>query len=64
MGVCQSIAARNNDRIGAYTRSLYGAAMHDKSLYLTCYRDSTPNLGKAVSQAEFHAVLVDRKSVV
>lgn len=58
MVVCQSIAARNNDRIGAYTRSLYGAAMHDKSLYLKCYRDSTPNLGKAVSQAEFHAVLV------
>ncbi|WP_289300251.1 integrase catalytic domain-containing protein [Xylanibacter muris] len=58
MGVCQSIAAINNDRIGAYTRSLYGAAMHDRSLYLTCYRNNTPDLGKAVAQAEFHAALM------
>lgn len=58
MSVCQSIAARNANRINAYTQRLCGAVTHDMSQYLTCYRGNTPELGKAVAQAELHAALM------
>ena len=58
MSACQSIAARNYDRVNAYALRLHGAAMHNKSLHLTYYQGNTPDLGKAVAQAECHAVLM------
>lgn len=58
MSACHSIAARNYDRVNAYALRLHGAAMHNKSLHLTYYQGNTPDLGKAVAQAECHAVLM------
>lgn len=58
MSACQSIAARNYDRVNAYAQRLYGAVMRDKSQYLTCYLGNTPEPGKAVAQAELHAALM------
>lgn len=45
-------------RTDTFARCLYDAAVRDKSTYLDYYRSNTPDLGKAVSQAEFHAVLI------
>lgn len=58
MDVCLDIAVSNDDRIEAYTRCLYDAAIHDKARYLAYYMHNTKNQEKAISSAEFHAILI------